>query len=490
MRDILFKILVWVFIPLQLIACEPETPIEEDPATNDPVLVAACKDWLSGGGVGTTGGEGGVVYRVTKLTDERDKTTGQPVPGTLRYACSQKGTRVIVFMVAGTIHLDSELKITEGNLTIAGQTAPGDGICVADYPVTIHKADNVIIRFMRFRMGDAKKVEGDALGCNDATNVVIDHCSCSWSTDECVSCYGNTNFTLQYCFITESLTKSIHIKGDHGYGGIWGGTNATFHHNLLAHHSSRNPRFDHDYVNTMAGPIDYINNVVYNWGGNSSYGGEGTTKGGGGRKINFINNYYQSGPATATKMRLMQVWGSCDNCTHKLGGTIDQPHIYLIGNVMKGVAEVTADNWTGINYSGGATEAKSREANRFVFPNAYTQEETAEQAYERVLAKGGCSLVRDLLDEQVVKDVKTISYAHKGSNGSTNGLIDTQSDAGGWPELKGEKKADTDVDGIPDEWELEHGLDPKDNKDAAAKTLVSGHTNLEVYLCDIVKHLY
>lgn len=165
------------------------------------------------------------------------------------------------------------------------------------------KASNVIMRFLRFRMGDQNKVEGDALSINDHSRIIVDHCSFSWSTDECVSCYGNTDFTLQYCFITESLRKSVHVKGNHGYGGIWGGTNASFHHNLLAHHDSRNPRFDHSYVNNKCfGPIDYVNNVVYNWGGNSTYGGEGYDQV---RKINMVNNYYKYGPATSKKNRLV-----------------------------------------------------------------------------------------------------------------------------------------------------------------------------------------
>lgn len=482
------KKLLLLILPIALLGCGGNNSPANPEARNNPDQVAAC-DWIRGAGVGTTGGEGGQVFRVTKITDDIDPSTGQAVSGTFRFACEQKGSRVVVFNVAGTIHLVKPLEIKEGQLTIAGQTAPGDGICVADYPVTIVNARNVIIRFLRFRMGDAKKFEGDALGCNDSHNVVIDHCSCSWSTDECVSCYGNENFTLQNCFITESLTKSVHIKGDHGYGGIWGGKNVTFHHNLLAHHSSRNPRFDHDYVNTLAGPIDYINNVVYNWGGNSSYGGEGSSNGGGGRKINFVNNYYKPGPATKNRERLMNPWATCDNCTHAHGGSVVPPHLYMVGNYMHGSTKVTNDNWQGVNYSGGATEAQCKVTTRYSFPGNYINEQTAEEAYEYVLAKGGCSLSRDVLDKQVVEDVRSGSYKHKGSNGSTNGLIDSQSDAGGWPDLKGDKWTDSDFDGIPDDWEVENGMDPKNAKDALEKTLVTGRTNMEVYLCDIVKHL-
>lgn len=475
------KIFLLLIAPLLFFSCqESGSGAAEEPAKNDPALVAAC-NWIQGGGVGTTGGEGGSVYRVTRLDDEKNKETGQAYAGTLRYAVEQSGARTIVFNVAGTIHLNSELVVRYGNLTIAGQTAPGDGICIAGYPMTI-KASNVIVRFVRFRMGDEKGFEGDALGAVGCKNVVIDHCSCSWSTDECVSTYGVENFTMQYCFITESLKNSVHMKGSHGYGGIWGGKNATYHHNLLAHHDSRNPRFDHSYVdNTCKGPIDYVNNVVYNWGGNSTYGGEGV---GEARKINMQNNYYKPGPASsAKKTRLLDPTTSCSNCSPM--GTVLPAKFYLTGNYMYGSTAVTNDNWSGSTVKTDAVKASSRWE---LTQNITLQ--TAEEAFEKTLAKGGCSLKRDAIDARIVNEVRNGSSSCKGSNGSTNGLIDSQTDAGGWPTYSGTKGADSDMDGIPDEWETAHGLNPASSSDGKTKTLVTGHTNLEVYICDLVKDLY
>lgn len=474
-------------LALLLTSCPPG-PGEPEPEY-DKALTSAC-DYIRGGGVGTTGGEGGDVYYVTKLKDEFDANK-KPAAGTLRYAIEEMSSRrVILFRVSGTIYLERPLNLRHGNVTIAGQSAPGDGICVANYPLII-SGSNVIVRFMRFRLGDQMKTEDDALSVNDATNVVLDHLSCSWSVDECVSCYGNENFTMQYCLISESLKNSVHGKGNHGYGGIWGGKNASFHHNLLAHHDSRNPRFDHDYVNTMAGPIDFINNVVYNWGGNSAYGGEGSSKSGGGRKINFVNNYYKPGPATKTKTRLMQAWASCDNCKNKYGGSIVPPHLYLAGNYMDKSEDVTNNNWKGVNYSGGATEAMCKVTTRYTFPGCVTGEQTAVEAYETVLENVGCCLHRDKLDEVILNDVRTTSYTHRGSNGSTGGLIDTPSDAGGYPDLKQTLvPQDTDRDGMPDDWELAHNLDPNNFKDGVLHTLVKDHTNLEAYLCELVAHLY
>ena len=469
---------------------------DSDPTVvEDPVLKAAC-NYIGGAGCEATGGMGGTVYLVSTLDDSVDPETNKPAMGTLRYAVESGDTRVVLFRVSGTIHLRKPLEITRGNITIAGQTAPGDGICLADYPLIIKGCSNVIVRFIRVRMGEAGSLadnkEYDAISVNDCDNVVLDHLSASWSVDECVSCYGNTRFTMQYCYVTESLKNSVHGKGSHGYGGIWGGENVTFHHNLIAHHDSRNPRFDHDYVNTLAGPIDFVNNVVYNWGGNSAYGGEGTTTAGGGRKINFVNNTYKPGPATkaGVKTRLCNPTTKCSNCTNKCGGSVDPMKLWLEGNSMVGSEAVTADNWQGIHPDEADKLSQIKATARFAFTNSYTSEESAADAYETVLLKGGCSLSRDAIDTRIADEVRRGAYTYNGTT-STGGLIDTPSDVGGWPEYQtADNPKDTDGDGIPDTWEEAHGLNPKSYADSKLETLVVGKPNLEVYLCDLVKELY
>ena len=469
--------LLCVLCAILMVACKRGS--SGDPNINtDPELVAACKH-IEGGGAEVTGGDGGMIYRVSRLDDEADPNTGLPMAGTLRYAVNQVGLRRVIFNVSGTIHLKSALSIKTGNITIDGQSAPGDGICLADYPLIIN-ANNVIVRFLRVRLGDDSNTESDAVSVNNSTGVVLDHLSCSWSVDECVSCYGNKDFTMQYCIVSESLKESIHGKGSHGYGGIWGGKNASFHHNLLAHHDSRNPRFDHDYVDTKyAGPIDYVNNVVYNWGGNSTYGGEGTNKGAGGRHVNMVNNYYKYGPSTSKRNRLVDPKVECDdNCVKKPGGTVEPGKFFLSGNYMYGDAEVTSDNWKGSTQPKSVAGANSRWTSGLT---ALKTEQTAQQAYETVLAKAGCSLHRDAVDTRIVNDVRN----------ATGSLINTQSTVGGWPELtSATRETDSDYDGIPDVWEEEHGLNPHDPLDAKKITLVTGHTNLDVYMCYLVRNLY
>lgn len=283
-----------------------------------------------GHGKYVTGGRGGRVIYVTNLEDNSN-------PGSLRYAINQSGARIILFKVSGTIQLKSRLKISKGDVTVAGQTAQGDGITLRDYPVTVD-ANNVILRFLRFRMGDATNQEADALGGRFYKNIIVDHCSMSWSTDECVSFYTNENFTLQWSIISESLRNSVHGKGSHGYGGIWGGKNASFHHNLLAHHDSRNPRLGETKgsVFALTDLVDLRNNVIYNWKGNSCYGGEGMN-------ANIVNCYYKPGPATTKKERIISI----DKLLEP-GYAISDiwGKFYIDGNVMTGSTRATNDNWT------------------------------------------------------------------------------------------------------------------------------------------------
>ncbi|MDU1890512.1 MAG: pectate lyase [Dysgonomonas sp.] len=445
-----------------------------------------------GAGKYVLGGAAGQVYTVTSLADDGSV-------GTLRWAVTQTGARTVIFAVSGIIELRSTLKITSGDLTIAGQTAPGDGICIKNYATTID-ADNVIVRYLRFRMGDEKDTQDDALWGRNHKNIIIDHCSMSWSTDECSSFYNNNNFTMQWCIIAESLANSVHEKGNHGYGGIWGGQGATFHHNLMAHHSSRNPRMGGS--RTTGKPdlekADMRNNVFYNWGpNNSGYGGEGGS-------YNIVNNYYKPGPATAEKKdivyRIFTI--DADDGTQKNekgvhgvfyvnGNYFDNSSsaISSVSSYLNYLTKVNNDNWFGIKLNtknGEFTEAECRSNNEFEIASCKTY--TAAEAYNRVLASAGASYKRDIVDTRIINEVKNGTFTNNGSNGSTNGIIDTQTDAGGWPEYKSSAAlTDTDGDGMPDEWETKMGLDPNNKDDRNNYNLSRSYTNLEVYLSSIVE---
>lgn len=428
----------------------------------------------------TTGGRSGKVYFVTKLTDDGSE-------GTLRYALDQKGPRYIVFKTGGTIYLESPLKIKEGNVTIAGQTAPGEGITVANYE-TFVSADNVVIRYMRFRMGDQKNFEGDALGARFIKNLMVDHCSMSWSTDETVSIYVNENTTLQWCVIAESLRNSAHQKGAHGYGGIAGGKFASFHHNIYAHHDSRNPRLG-EYAGSkfaLSDLTDFRNNVIYNWGHNNVYGGEGMN-------VNMVNNYYKPGPATMTRQRIVAIDKNekPETEVYNIWGKY-----YISGNMMEGNPEISKDNWTQgvfaqMKPSYNLTEKDKNEI-KINHPHDIqnnVKTDTPKQAYNKILQIGGASLVRDAIDLHVLKDVKNGSFTYNGSKGSTNGIIDSQKDVGGFPNLKpGKPLPDSDNDGMPDEWEIKNGLNPK-VADANGKDLDKNYDNIEIYFNDIVKKI-
>lgn len=435
-----------------------------------------------GFGMYTTGGRGGKVYHVTSLADDGKE-------GTLRYAVGQSGARTIVFDVSGTIELTSRLNISKGDLTIAGQTAPGDGICLKNYE-TYLGANNVIIRFIRFRLGTDKPdvaSDGTVSQDRDATwgrnqkDIILDHCSMSWCTDECASFYGNQNFTMQWCMISESLRGSIHPKGYHGYGGIWGGQGASFHHNLMAHHDSRTPRLcGSRYSNEPDKElVDLRNNVFYNWGNtNSGYAGEGGN-------YNFVNNYYKSGPATKSsiKYRIFQAWAD-DGKNKQPQGVYG--HFYVSGNYM----EDKGDNWDWNGFdiensnNGSMNKSSITSYNEYSVTGVSTQ--TAKVAYEKVLKYAGASLHRDAADERVVNDAKSRGYTAKGSVLGGLGIIDKTSDVGGWPTLKSEAAPkDSDGDGIPDSWESAHGLNPNDASDGNA-TNAEGYTNLELYMNSLV----
>ena len=445
----------------------------------------------------TTGGRGGAVYHVTRLDDDSN-------PGSFRYACNQRGKRTIVFDVSGTIYLKSELQLKNGNVSILGQTAPGDGICIADYPFTI-SSSNVIIRYMRFRLGNRKVAyhEGDGLGGMDQANIIIDHCSVSWSVDECLSVYGSKNITVQWCFVDQSMVNSGHSKGSHGYGGNWGGSGASYHHNLIAHHTSRTPRLGPRPSTQTDERMDMRNNVIYNWGGNGCYGGEGMN-------VNIVNNFYKPGPGSpeGTKgMRIAAIGIRTSEYTHHDTSPNKWDvmwHVwgkyYVTGNVNSKYDKVTTDNWTygmynQVDASGndGTYTEVTKDTMRInqPIPYGFVTTHKALKAFEKVVAYGGASYKRDSHDTYIAEDVEkgTAKYT---SSGNSPGFINSQDDAGGWPVLNSETApADSDGDGMPDAWETEHGLNPTNANDANLYNLDSHryYTNLEVYCNSLVEHI-
>ncbi len=479
---------------------DPDPTPEPEPSLYEAFMISSAEDahgqalafpGAEGGGMYTRGGRGGKVIHVPTLADSG--------AGSLRAALAENGPRTIVFDVAGIIELRSNLNISKGDVTIAGQTAPGDGICLKNFSARIN-ASNVIIRFVRFRMGDEAKNEGDAIWGRYYENIILDHCSMSWSTDECASFYANKNFTMQWCLISESLRNSVHGKGKHGYGGIWGGKNASFHHNLLAHNDSRNPRFDHpqvydDYVSTHRGHVDYRNNVIYNWGDNSSYGGEAGW-------FNMVNNYYKKGPASKDRKYFLDVYAS-----YKKNGTVyadSYPELYLSGNVHATNDDISDNNASGIYWHHGDSYANYAETLSSPLPiegldaqAVYTTTHAALDAFTYVCEIAGASLVRDDVDARASKDaINGTASISDGGNGSTGGIIDTQSAVGGWPSYEAsasemEKVVDSDGDGMPDWFEAEFELDKADPEDGNLKTLdtLERYTNLEMYLHYLVREI-
>ncbi|MBE7174233.1 MAG: hypothetical protein INR73_26900 [Williamsia sp.] len=454
-----------------------------------------------GGGKYTSGGRGGTVYEVTNLNDAG--------PGSLRDAVSV-ANRTIVFRVSGIIRLQSRLVIRRDNITIAGQTAPGDGICIAGYTLNLN-ASNIVLRYLRCRLGDETGIEDDAMngfaGTISYQNILIDHCSLSWSVDETGTFYGVKDFTLQWCILSESMYHSVHDKGDHGYAGIWGGQNASFHHNLLAHHTSRCPRFCGSRYTGRPDleTVDFRNNVIYNWGNiNSTYGGEGGN-------YNMVNNYYKPGPATPGSLSA----SSTSNLRNRIlnytsyyyatdskiyPDTLFGGKFYVNGNWVDGYPDVSADNWTrGVQKDSYAKAdslmAAARQNAPFPFSDVTTQ--SAQGAYQLVLDGAGATLPRrDPIDKRIVNEARTGTATYEGSTYAAinrtgishpSGIIDTQTDAGGWPAYNSTPApADTDHDGMPDDWETLNGLNPNDANDRNG-VAPDGYTMLEKYLNSIAQ---
>lgn len=452
------------------------------PRLPEGVIPAFPGAW--GAGMFTSGGRGGKVIAVTNLDDSG--------PGSLRAALEAEGPRTVVFRVAGTIKINGDLNIDNPDITVAGQSAPGDGICIAGtFNINTH---NVILRHLRVRRGESVGGQGDDnIGGNPDHHIIIDHCSTSWGMDENISLYrhmrnsldGTTrikdpaeNITIQWTISSEALDA----KG-HAFGGTWGGNPSTFHHNLFASNTARNPSIG------MSGTFDFRNNVIFNWGHRSMDGGDETSM------VNIINNYYKPGPATNDNIRdifarIEQRHMYSPGSAWAAGGWYeeapDRPgKWYVAGNIMHRNKEVTNNNWAGMRGS----EANSPNVDKlkrlarvntpFVgWPVAPHQ--TAEAAFESVLGKAGATLPkRDAVDKRVTEMVRT------GKPMTETGIIKNVSEVGGYPNLTYDPTlvpVDSDEDGMPDDWETKNKLDPNNPQDAAIDSDGDIYTNIEEYL--------
>ncbi len=402
-----------------------------------------------GFGAYTVGGRGGKVFLVSNLNDSG--------PGSFREACEAEGPRIVVFRVGGIIELESRIRIEDPYITIAGQTAPGDGICLKNRPFQITETHDAIVRYLRVRPGDAVPEEMDAIAVTGCENVIIDHCSTSWSNDETLSVTRDPDkITVQWCMIAESLNQSHHHKGAHGYGSLISGEDGgvTYHHNVYAHHKSRNPRptADNDEYGFV---LDFRNNIIYDWGETAGYNhGECL-------RMNYVGNYLKAGPSTQD-----DEYGTA----FKVGGAASR--IFLADNYIHGFPDSNRDNWLMMRLPRDLTwEAAQgiKAPEEFAVTSVTT--DPVQVAYERLLENAGATLpTRDATDARVVEEIKT----------GGGKIIDSQSEVGGWPEYKGgPAPPDTDEDGMPDAWERQHGLDPGDASDNNRDADSDGYTNIE-----------
>jgi len=419
-----------------------------------------------GWGMYSKGGRGGIVIEVTNLND-----SGK---GSLREAVENPEPRIVIFKVSGTIELKSMLDITSPYLTVAGQTAPGDGICLKNYPLHILNTHDIIIRCLRIRPGIASGLKGselDGIEVRNASNVIIDHCTVSWTNDEGVNNWHKSSYvTFQWCMMSEPLNKSVHEKGAHGYGASIGGYKTSFHHNIIANAVARNASIAGNNQNPTV-MLDVRNCVISNWVHRSCDGKP--------LSINLVNNYYKPGPATNAdvKRRIARI----DNA-EKQGFTCLW---YIEGNEIEGYPDISADNWKGgVDYERGTSEARNRSLTPFEFAPVTTQ--SAKEAYELVLRSAGVIAPRrDPHEIRIIEQIRNNSCQY-----GNNGIIDAVEQVGGWSELKSvAPPVDTDKDGIPDDYEKANGLNPYDKSDAN-KTDAQGYTFIEQYINSLISNPY
>ncbi len=455
-----------------------ETQVEPTPGQIPPLpprlpegIPAFPGAW--GGGMFTTGGRGGKVIEVTNLNDSG--------PGSFRAAIDAQGSRIVVFRVAGIIPLSEAININNPDITIAGQSAPGDGVCLAGDSVNIN-THNVIMRHLRVRRGRPEGGQGsDNIGGNPEGQIIVDHCSASWGMDENLSLYRymkpmpngrriklpTENVTVQWCISSEALNA-----GNHAFGGTWGGRDSTFHHNLFACNTGRNPSIG------MSGEFDYRNNVIFNWRHRTMDGGDETSM------MNVINNYYKPGPAVNRNMvstiaRIEQRNMYSPGNRWKPGNWYPEAKPrpgkwYVAGNIVEGFPDVTSNNWNGMR---GPEEIARVNTPFEAWP---VNQQSAMEAFNSVLAKAGATLpVRDAVDKRVTEMVRT------GNVGNRNGIINDPKEVGGYPEysfLPDQVPVDTDHDGMPDEWEKKYELNPEDASDGSTDSDGDGYTNVEEFL--------
>jgi hypothetical protein len=426
-----------------------------------------------------TGGRGGKVVAVTNLNDSGE--------GSFRWALEQFPGEplTVIFNISGIIDLQSKITIKRSNLTIAGQTAPGDGICLKGQSLILNGASakgnhgNIIIRFIRSRPGGTLKTGLYGYDMENCQDVIVDHCSFSWANEECAAMYDTKNTTVQWCIVSEGLYNAGHMKGNRSYGGVWGGQFASYHHNLIAHLNNRAIRFNGARAHDTVALIDYRNNVIYNWGNtNAAYGGE-VNIAGGVSQVNIVNNYYKPGPAAPAELKFVHASFQKENSK----GTGEW---FANGNIMEGDKSLTRKNNRGIDLAEAGYFKNSIAENSFPV-SVPLPEQTAIDAYNEVLKYAGSIFPkRDAVDERIINETKTGTAIGKGVYGKP-GIIDNVLQVGGWPTYKTTvAPVDTDGDGMPDAWEQKNGLNSSDASDRN-KIGADGYTMLEKYLNELVK---